>query len=48
MHTIFVLSKIFCLKDNDPLIWQDSYLDSEITRLLEYWDHKMAQEMNKY
>jgi hypothetical protein len=43
-----VLSKIFCLKDNDPLIWQDSYLDSEVTKLLEYRDRQQAQEMNKY
>eukprot|EP00347_Sterkiella_histriomuscorum_P013158 403365789 len=34
-HTIYALNKIFKISDGDPLLWQLSYLDSEISRILQ-------------
>ena len=34
VHTLYVLQKIFKRDKNDPLLWQKSYTDSEITELV--------------
>ena len=35
VHTIFALQKIFRVSENDPLIWQLSFIDREISQILE-------------
>jgi E3 ubiquitin-protein ligase ZSWIM2 len=49
VHTIYALSKVFKIKDKDPLIWQISFLDSEIDKILQNRSRYMANfERNQY
>lgn len=34
VHTLFVMLKKFRVHPNNPMIWQSSYLDSELTDLI--------------
>ena len=48
VHTIFTLLKIFKISSTDPMLWQLSFLDSEIQSILEKRDHAITKQMNRY
>jgi len=48
IHTVFALNKIFRIDVEDPMIWQVSYLDTEIAKILENRDNAIVNDMNKY
>jgi len=35
VHTIYSLLKIFRIEEGDPLLWQLSYIDSEISKIIQ-------------
>lgn len=48
MHTIFSLLRIFKVDEADPLVWQLSFIDHEIQKILEGRDRAITRHMNPY
>jgi hypothetical protein len=48
MHSVFALLKIFRVNPQDPMMWQDSYLDQEVTKILDNRDRAITHDMNRY
>lgn len=48
LHSVFALLKIFRVKPQDPMMWQDSYLDTEIAKILDQRDKAIIHDMNRY
>ena len=48
MHSVYALLKIFRVKPQDPLLWQDSYLDEEINKILDQRDRAITYDLNRY
>lgn len=48
VHTIFSLLRIFKVKEGDPMIWQLSFIDREISQILEGRDRAITRNMNPY
>jgi len=48
VHTIFSLLRIFKVDEADPLVWQLSFIDHEIQKILEGRDRAITRHMNPY
>lgn len=40
--------RIFRVQRNDPLLWQKSYTDTEVTKILERRDRAIVHDMNRF
>ena len=48
VHTIYALLKIFRIPEGDPLIWQLSFTDTEISKILEKREAAMLRNRQGY
>ena len=48
VHTIYALLKIFRIQEGDPLIWQLSFTDTELEKILEKRERNLLRNRNAY
>ena len=48
VHTIYALMKIFRIQEGDPLIWQLSFTDAELEKILERRERDLMRNRNAY
>ena len=48
LHTVFVLLKIYRVEKNDPLLWQESFSDVDVAKMLERRDIAITHDLNRF